>query len=133
MPQVDIHQVIVNAKLGSARKDAQVDTCTAFAAALYDVLTAAGIPCGIVTACRPGVWAHSVVRTADGYFDSKGVFSTEIHRQRAKIHPKVNYEIEFQEDQRNGCYDDEFELMYIFYLKALQKTLNNFSVEKAMA
>ena len=49
---MDIHEIILAAKLGRERKYAQVDTCTVFAAALYDLLTDRGVPCRDQTECR---------------------------------------------------------------------------------
>jgi hypothetical protein len=47
---MDISVAIKAAKLGRYRKESQVDTCTVFAAALYDLLREQGIPCQMATA-----------------------------------------------------------------------------------
>ena len=80
---MDIQAVIAAAKLGRSRKDAQVDTCSVFAAALFDLLSQQGIPCQMVTAVHRGLrpWAHSVVEVSGEYFfDSLGVFSNDLYR-----------------------------------------------------
>jgi hypothetical protein len=124
---VDISAVIQEAKLGRARKDAQVDTCGVFAAALFDVLSAQGIPCRMVCAtneeyggCR---WAHLVVAANGSYYDSLGEFSTAIYRKRAKLHPSVFVELKYRKDFRDECYEPEFNEMHAFYVKALKKAL----------
>ena len=119
---MDINALILEAKLGSARKDAQVETCTVFAAALYDVLSAQDISCQVFTAVNPGIWAHAVVKSGGRYYDSKGEFSTSIYRARAKIHPTVDLVIEFKLDKRKWCEIDEYELLYEFYVKQLNKS-----------
>jgi hypothetical protein len=122
---MDIGVIIQVAKLGLARKDAQVDTCSVFAAALYDVLTSQGVACQIVTAVkdRPCAWAHSVVEVAGRYYDSMGEFSTEIYRTRARIYPMVDVDIQYRADSRHDCYESDFEEMYIFYVKMLDKAM----------
>lgn len=79
---MDIDAIIKAAKLGRERKGAQVDTCVVFAAALYDVLSAKGIKCGMVTVIPDGFskWAHAVVEVAGRYYDSMGEFSADIYR-----------------------------------------------------
>lgn len=124
---LDIHTLILTAKLGRTRKDAQIETCTVFAAALHDVLSAHGIACEIATAVCKGDcirhWAHSVVKVADRYFDSRGEFSKEIYSARAKFHPSVSFEIEFQKDLRHWCDEEveELDQLHKFYIKALNK------------
>ena len=122
---VDIEALILQAKLGSARKDAQVDTCTVFAAALHDVLRESGVDCTVATAQIKGRWAHAVVRVGDRYFDSKGEFSTAIHCVRAKIHQSVVSRvcIEFSDDAWGPDYEDEFDELYAFFVKALRKSM----------
>lgn len=58
---MDVDLIIKAAKLGRERKDAQVDTCTVFAAALYDVLSSQGVQCKMVTVVPDGIgkWAHA--------------------------------------------------------------------------
>lgn len=119
----DIHNWIIEAKLGSARKDAQEDTCSVFAAALFDLLTERGVAAEMFCVCQPRRWAHSVVKVGDKFYDSKGEFSEDIWRQRAKIHPSVKTSLEFAPDLRDGVFDDEFDGLYAFYVKALKKAL----------
>lgn len=123
---MDIGAVIMAAKLGRERKDAQLDTCAVFAAALFDVLTAHGIPCTLFTAVPKNIghcWAHSVVEVAGHYYDSMGEFSTSIYRVRAKIHPTVTMAIDYQPDSRDGCYEPEFDALHAFHVHALSKAL----------
>jgi hypothetical protein len=120
---VNINKIIQEAKLGAARKDAQVDACAPFAAALYDVLSEHGIACQMAVAIKddPCAWTHSMVNVADRYYDSMGEFSTDIYRNRAKIHPKVELNISYLADSRHDCYEPEFDDMYAFYVKVLNK------------
>ncbi len=122
---MNIDTIIKEAKLGSARKDAQVDTCAVFAAALYDVLSAQGIACQMVVVVKAGLgaWAHSVVEVAGRYYDSMGEFSTDIYRARARIHPKVELDIRYSPDSRHDCYESDFDEMHTFYVKMLHKAL----------
>jgi hypothetical protein len=120
---MNINKIIQEAKLGSARKDAQVDACAPFAAALYDVLSAQGFACQMVVAVKDNAWTHSVVEVAGCYYDSMGEFSTYIYRNRAKIHPKVELNISYLADSRHDCYEPEFDDMYAFYVKAINKAL----------
>lgn len=122
---MDLDAIIKEAKLGRSRKDAQEDTCAVFAAALYDVLSAHGISCQMVTAVKTQghAWAHAVVEVAGRYYDSMGEFSTSIYRARAKIHPTVSLDIRFQPDSRCECYEQEFDEMHAFYAKMLNKAL----------
>ncbi|ELG7182267.1 TPA: hypothetical protein ACGW3N_000251 [Pseudomonas aeruginosa] len=126
MDSLDIALVIQAAKLGRTRKDAQEDTCSVFAAALYDFLSSRGVPCKMVTAVKNGhgAWAHAVVEVDGRLYDSFGEFSTEIYRARAKIHPSVTVNITYKPDVREECYEPEFEEMYAFYLKMLTKAAN---------
>lgn len=123
---LDINEIIKKAKLGRERKDAQVDTCTVFAAALYDVLTAQGIRCQMVCAVnKDGLrgWAHLLVKVEGHCYDSLGEFTTAIYRARAKHHPSVTESIEYRNDSRIDCYEPEFDCLYIFFVKALKKSL----------
>lgn len=121
---MDIAGIITAAKLGSTRKDAQVDTCAVFAAALYDLLSGHSVACKLVTAVKRGLgaWAHSLVEVDGRYYDSKGEFSTEIYRARAKIHPTVKLDIVYQADTRAECYEAEFDELHAFYLQMLSKS-----------
>lgn len=116
---MDIHELILRAKLGSARKDAQVETCTVFAAALFDALTCLGFNCDVFTAELKGRWAHSLVMCEGRYYDSMGEFSTQIYKNRMKIHLAVNIEITYTADKREWCDIDEFDLLYKFYVKKI--------------
>nr|WP_011923081.1 hypothetical protein [Pseudomonas fluorescens]CAM96305.1 hypothetical protein pQBR0273 [Pseudomonas fluorescens SBW25] len=120
---MDINAIILKAKLGRTRKDAQVDTCSVFAAALYDFLIDRGIPTKMVTAVKQGLgaWAHSVVEVDGQYYDSLGEFSISIYRERARIHPSVNTDIAYVPDSRAECFEEEFIEMYNFYLRMLNK------------
>ncbi|MDS9914996.1 hypothetical protein RMI87_15940 [Pseudomonas aeruginosa] len=123
MDSLDIVSAIMAAKLGRTRKEAQEDTCTVFAAALYDVLTSRGLHCKMVTAVKNGFrgWAHAVVEVDGHLYDSLGEFSTDIYRTRAKIHSSVTPDITYIPDTREECYEPEFEGMHAFYLKMLTK------------
>lgn len=124
----DPHTLIMTAKLGGARKDAQVDTCAVFAAALFDVAVEAGMACQLYTAAfhlagfREPRWYHSVVAIRGSYYDSQGTFDLEICRRRLKLHPSVRCNLTFQPDTRDGMYEEEFEELYRFYAKALRKS-----------
>lgn len=119
---MDIEATIKAAKLGRTRKDAQIDTCSVFAAALYDLLIT-NMPCKMVTVVKGGLgsWAHSVVEVDGRYYDSLGEFSTEIYRVRTKIHPTVRLDIAYKPDTRDDCYEAEFDELHAFYLKMLRK------------
>jgi hypothetical protein len=119
-----IDALIKHAKLGRERKYAQVETCSVFAAALYDVLVENGIACTIVTAVqrKPVSWAHSVVQVEGKLFDSMGEFSTDIYRERARIHPSVTLEIEYVSDVRNQCYESDYDELHRFFVKRLSKS-----------
>lgn len=131
----DLSEVIKAAKLGAERKDAQVDACSVFAAALYDVLKARHIPCRMFTAAPIGFgrsgWYHSVVKVGSTYYDSMGVFSEAIYRARARIHPKVTFLIGYRKDSRADCYESEFEKMHEFFVKQLSKAMEDASLEAA--
>lgn len=123
---MDISSIIKDAKLGRSRKDAQVDTCSVFAAALFDVLTEYDIPCEMAYAANDDHmdrWAHSLVKVEGRYYDSLGEFSTDIYRKRSKIHPSVTVSIQYSKDYRSDCYESEFEEMYLFYVKVLKKAM----------
>lgn len=122
---MDIDAIIKAAKLGRDRKDAQVDTCAVFAAALYDVLSANGIQCRMVTVVPSGLgkWAHAVVEVGGRYYDSMGEFSASIYRVRAKIHPAVEFEFDYQDDYRIECYEPEFDELHGFLVKMLTRAL----------
>lgn len=125
---LDIVDLIMQAKIGRERKEAQIDTCAPFAAALYDVLEENGFEVEMVTAGHTGfghqhAWYHSVVKVEDKFYDSMGEFSTEIVRKRNKIHPSVRYELTFKPDVRGNDFDEEdYPGLYDFLLKELRKS-----------
>lgn len=123
---MNIEAIIKEAKLGRERKDAQVDTCTVFAAALFDVLTSHGIACTLATAVPTDLprWAHAVVAVAGTYYDSMGEFSADIYRARAKIHSSVSFDIAYQPDHREDYFDSEFDGLYEFFVTMLQKAIS---------
>ena len=122
---MNVDAIIKAAKLGRERKDAQVNTCTVFAAALYDVLSARGIFCQMVTVVPNGLdnWAHAVVEVAGRYYDSMGEFSADIYRARARIHPSVQFSLTYQTDSRCECYEAEFDELHAFFVRALNKAM----------
>lgn len=122
---MNIDAIIKAAKLGRERKDAQVDTCAVFAAALYDVLSPLGIQCRMVTVVPNGLskWAHAVVEVAGRYYDSMGEFSADIYRVRARVHPTVQFDFDYQADSRSECYEPEFDELHAFFVKALNKAM----------
>jgi hypothetical protein len=130
---MDIVGLIKTAKIGRERKDAQVDSCSAFAAALYDVLEENGFSPSLVTACYRGAtvettWYHLVVEVEGKMYDSLGEFSTEIMRDRLKVHPKVRYELKYTLEIRDDCYDeDDFGGVYEFLVKEFRKTAKKLS------
>ena len=124
----DLDQIIKEAKLGRSRKDAQIDACAVFAAALYDVLESRGISSEMVVVeggfSNFDAWAHSVVHVDGRYYDSMGEFSESIWRTRSKIHPKVTTNLKFKPDTREEVYEREFDGMHEFFLKMLTKALD---------
>lgn len=123
---MDIPGLIRSAKLGRTRKEAQVDCCAAFAAALHDVLAEHGVQCRLVTAVKRGItngWAHSVVEVAGVYYDSMGEFSADVYRQRARIHQSVDVKISYTPDTRDGCYEAELDEMHAFYVTQLRAAI----------
>ena len=127
--KMDMNEIIQNANIGRSRRDAQIDTCSVFAAALYDVLLRHGTRCRMVTAIRTGFspWAHAVVEVEGRYYDSMGEFSLEIYRNRAKIHPKVEIVIKYKTDRRLDCYEQDFDELHAFYVKMLGKSFHKTS------
>jgi hypothetical protein len=127
---MDLHQAILDAKLGRTRKDAQIDTCAVFASALYDVLQERGIPCKLVTAAYKASpesmpsWYHEVLEHDGRLYDSMGEFSADIYRTRAKIHPKVSFVMEYKPSGREDNFEEEFEEMHAFYVKMLSKAVD---------
>lgn len=134
---MDIIELIMQAKIGRERKEAQLETCAAFAAALYDVLEENGFDVRMVTAARTGVsasmtWYHSVVEVDGRFYDSMGEFSTEIVRKRNRIHPSVGYELSFKPDTRDECFDaDDYQALYEFLLKELRKSARKMQTKEA--
>lgn len=121
---INIDAIIKSARIGRERRDAQVDTCSVFAAALYDVLSTHGIPCLMVTAIASGPlnWAHAVVEVSGRYYDSMGEFSASIYRLRAKIHPKVDLNVVYWPDSRIDCFELEYVELHAFFIKELTKS-----------
>jgi len=125
-----LSEIIMAAKIGRYRKDAQIDTCDVFAAALYDALKARDIPCSVYTVAftrafsRMPEWYHGVVKVAGKYYDSLGEFSCDIIRTRNRIHPKVTFDLSFTKDIRDGFFNDEYADLHEHYLKFLAKAMN---------
>lgn len=123
---MDIAELIRQAKIGRERKEAQVETCAPFAAALHDVLVECGLaPSLVCVANRQGSvsswWYHSVVSVDGVMYDSLGEFSEEIIRKRLKVRPTTDYKLEFETEKREGCYDEEdYALLYEFLLNKLR-------------
>lgn len=122
-PALDIADIIKQAKLGRARKEAQIDCCAVFAAALYDVLTAQGVRCEIFCAKNEGLWTHSVVNVSGRYFDSMGEFSIDIYRKRARIRPSLDSFIDYVQDVREGVFEADFDEMHAFFVEKLNEVL----------
>lgn len=124
---MDIPELIRTAKLGRERKDAQVETCAPFAAALHDVLIENGLDVTLSVACHKGAthhhtWYHLVVEHEGTYYDSLGEFSSEIIRKRLKIHPSVDFHLTFQSETRPGCYEEEdYDVLFDFFVEAFRK------------
>lgn len=130
MPALDIAQIISQAKLGSTRKDAQIDACEPFAAALFDVLSSAQIDATVCTATfrlshrRLPLWAHAVIQSDGIFYDSMGVFNHDVVRKRQRIHKNVRTELKLEKDIRDFN-EKEWSEMHKFYFEALSKSLNN--------
>jgi hypothetical protein len=124
---MDINAVIKIAKLGRTRRDAQVDTCAVFAAALYDVLSTSGLRCQMFTAVpsEHPRWAHVVIKVDGRYYDSIGEFSASIYRNRTKIHRAVSFDISYKPDSRSECYEPEFDELHSFYVKMLNRAISS--------
>lgn len=125
---MDIAALIKNAKIGSERKAAQVETCSPFAAALYDVLAESGLPVSLVVVGHRGAtpersWYHLVVDHNGTQYDSMGEFSQEIIRKRLKIHKSVDFPLSFEVEPRAGCYEDEHEEVFQFLLEKLRNAV----------
>ncbi|AQT06557.1 hypothetical protein [Acetobacter persici] len=138
MKTMDFHSLIKNAALGSSRKDAQIDTCTVFSAALYDVLRGAGLRPEVydatlhqVTTYGKGesrtniqtLFVHSVLKIRGKYYDSLGLFNEEIVRGRMKLHKNIQSRLDFKKSVRD--YDEkDYSELHAFLRKALQKRLS---------
>jgi hypothetical protein len=96
--------------------------------ALYDVLAENGVSPTIISACQRGAtvdttWYHQVVEVDGKMYDSLGEFSTEIIRDRLKVHKSSNFELKYKSERREGCYEEEdFQGVYDFLLKEFRKT-----------
>lgn len=136
---MDITTLILTADLGHEREDAQIDTCAAFGAALYDVLKSNGQSPQLFTVTHRDenpdwAWCHVLVRVGDTYFDSLGEFSDDIIRKRLGIEENEEYELIYEPDRREGCYDqDDFQLVYEFLLVELTIAANKLSQEDNLA
>ncbi|PZR93584.1 MAG: hypothetical protein DI537_10410 [Stutzerimonas stutzeri] len=124
---MDVEALILNAKIGSERKAAQVETCGPFAAALYDVLCELGLTPTIKTAAfhylgSRAEWYHAVVELDGQLFDSKGEFSHDIARKRLKLHPKVETRLDLKRDDRGSCYEEELDVLHQFLVNELRKS-----------
>ncbi len=135
MPEYDIARIIKEAKLGGARKDAQIDACEPFAAALFDALTAVGVQVEVfcasfyVEGARSPKWAHAVVQSGGVFYDSMGVFNHEIIRARQRTHKNVKTELRFEPDVREFDERDWTE-MHAFCLKKLAKSVKDHAAGK---
>lgn len=125
-----LDDIIKQAKLGRARKEAQEDCCAEFAAALYDVLAEFKVPSSLYVV-RLDLYSepayHTVVKVKDTYYDSMGVFSEKSLRANLKIHPKVQFKLKFKRDKRKGIFDDDMIGMYEFYKEKLVKVFQKLS------
>jgi hypothetical protein len=136
---MDISNLILNADLGHEREDAQIDTCAAFGAALFDVLKSNGEAPSLYTVTHRDenpdwAWCHVVVRVGDTYYDSLGEFSDDIIRKRLGIEENEDYELIYEPDRREGCYDQlDFQLVYEFLLIELTIAANRLSKEEVMS
>jgi hypothetical protein len=127
---MDILELVRTAKIGLERKAAQTETCAPFAAALYDALAENGVETNPAVACRKGyhsdrTWYHLVVEHGGRYYDSLGEFSSEILRKRLKIHPAVQFDLEFKLEPRDGCYEEaDYDALHSFLLHAFRRAVN---------
>ncbi len=57
-------------------------------------------------------------------YDSMGEFSTQIVRDRLKIHSSVNYHLEYKSEPRDECFDqDDYGVLFEFFVRELRKAL----------
>ena len=133
---MDILELIKTTKIGSERKAAQTETCAPFAAALHDVLAENGVETNLMVASRKGyrsdrTWYHLVVEQGGRYYDSMGEFGSEILRKRLKIHPTVQFELEFMPESRDGCYEEaDYDVLHEFLLRAFRRAAAKLNVVK---
>jgi hypothetical protein len=125
-----LNNLILNAKLGSARKDAQIDSCGPFAAALHDILKMNGMRSSIWSAemhweyfSKPE-WGHYVVRYIGIAYDSLGFFDKKIICKREKI--KSNFCLVMRRMSRQGIFEDDEINMYNFFYSALAKQMKSY-------
>ena len=130
LSNLDIRSLIKNVKIGRERKDAQIDTCCVFAAALYDILLENDLKPKLVCASMPKKWHHMVVEIEGEMFDSLGEFNTFIMRKRLKIHPKVKFELTYTAESRSGCFEEEYRELYKFFLEKFRKEIEKQKREK---
>ncbi|ARM91146.1 hypothetical protein RHEC894_PC00111 (plasmid) [Rhizobium sp. CIAT894] len=132
---MDILQLIKTAKIGIERKAAQTETCAPFAAALHDVLAENGVETNLAVACRKGyrsdrTWYHLVVEHNGQYYDSLGEFSSDILRKRLRIHHSVQFELEFKQEPRDGCYEEaDYDMLHSFLLHAFRRAASKINAQ----
>lgn len=130
MSEYDIARIIKEAKLGGARKDAQIDACEPFAAALFDALNAAGIETKVfcatffIVGSPSPEWAHAIVQVGGVFYDSLGVFNHEVVRARLRIHKNVQTRLQIEPDVRDFDARDWSE-MHAFCLKKIEKSVKD--------
>lgn len=133
---MDVDHLIKTAKIGRERKDAQVDTCAVFAAALYDVLMENGYSPSLRTAAHKSTtpennWYHLVVEVDGKMYDSMGEFSTDIILKRLKINPKREYEIKYIPEPREECFDaEDYGILYDFLFQQITNAFKKLTIEK---
>jgi hypothetical protein len=128
MTPENLHDIIMNAKIGEMRKDAQIETCTVFAAALGDLLKNRKIEHTYLcvspkTPHSSLMWYHTVIGFAGKMFDSYGLFNADILKKRQKL--KIDLDLLVKNDVREDV-DEEFSKLYIFFVKKLEKSFAEF-------
>lgn len=134
---MDIIELLKTAKIGRERKEAQIDTCAPFAAALYDVLFENGFDVNLFVVAYRGAtvdstWYHLVVEHDGIYYDSLGEFSTDIMRTRLKVRSSTQYELTFKREPRPGCYEEEdYAVLYDFLLDEFRRAARKLKASSA--
>lgn len=127
---MNLHEIILAARLGRERKAAQEDTCGPFAVALFDLLGERGVAAQLrcvafhLSGSSRANWFHCVVEVDGRLYDSMGAFDHEIVRARQGIHPKVESRIVVKPDDRACCYDPELCELHEFYLFELRRAMD---------